>query len=175
VLAGTLAAVMLIAACAHADRAPNIELRDDLGRPWSLDRQEGGVIIVFGYTHCADTCPLTLAKLHEALERAALAEDRLQVAFVTVDPQRDTPNVLHAYLSRLGPRFVGLTGTSSELASVEQRYHVWAQRLPSKNGTYDYDEAHSSTIFFIDRHRAIASLHDPGDTIGELVRAIESL
>jgi len=174
VLAAIVAA-LLVTACSRADRAATFELRDDLNQPWSLEQQNRGIILVFGYTHCLDTCPLTLAKLLKALSQTGPSAEHALVAFVTVDPQRDTPSVLHAYLSRFGRQFVGLTGTQSEIDSVEQRYNVWAQRLPAKNGAYDYDDAHSSTIFFIDRRHTIVSLRDPDDSIGDLVHAIRRL
>ena len=69
--------------------------------------------------------------------------------------------MLHAWLAKFGPQVVGLTGTPSQIESVERSYHVYAQKLPSRHGGYGYDEGHSSTIFFIDKDRYIVSLHDP--------------
>jgi protein SCO1/2 len=173
VVASVLA--LVVTACANGTGAPAFELRDDLGQPWALQNQKGGVVLVFGYTHCGDTCPLTLAKLSKGLQRAGPSSESIEVAFVTVDPARDTPWVLRTYVTRFGPHFVGLSGTSSQIEAVERSYHVWAQRLPSKPGTYDYDEAHSSTMFFIDRRRDIVSLRDPSDSVAELARAMQQL
>jgi protein SCO1 len=170
-----IGAVVVLAACAQGYRAPSLDLLDDRGRAWALRDQTGGTVVVFGYTHCEDTCPLTLAKLAKALKNVGPSGASTQVAFITVDPQRDTPRVLHAWLSKFGPRFVGLTGTASQIQSVERSYHVYAQRLPSRPGGYGYDEAHSSTIFFIDKARYVVSLHDPSDSPGELAHALRQL
>jgi protein SCO1 len=166
---------VLLAACAHGYRAPSLELVDDRGRTWALQDQAGGTVLFFGYTHCEDTCPLTLAKLSKALKDVEPSGGSTRIAFITVDPQRDTPRVLHVYLSKFGPQFVGLTGTASEIESVERSYHVYAQKLPSRKGGYGYDEAHSSTLFFIAKGRYVVSLHDPSDSVGDLARALRQL
>lgn len=168
-------ATLLIAACLRGDRAPTFELRDDLNRPWSLERQSRGVILVFGNTHCLDTCPLTLVKLLKALGQAGPSAKKALVAFVTVDPRRDVPSVLRSYLSRFGGQFIGLTDAQSQIDSVEKRYNGWAQKLPSKSGVHDYDGKHGTTIFFIDRRRTVVSLRGPDDSIGDLVHATQRL
>jgi protein SCO1 len=170
-----LAGVIALAACNHGNRAPSFELLDDRGQPWALQDQPGGTVVFFGYTHCEDTCPLTLVKLSKALKDIETSGRGTQIAFITVDPERDTPRVLHAWLSKFGPQVVGLTGTASQIESVERSYHVYAQKLPSRHGGYGYDEAHSSTIFFIDKARYIVSLHDPTDSLSELARAMRQL
>lgn len=166
---------MALAGCARGYAAPALELVDDRGRTWALQDQRGGTVVLFGYAHCEETCPLTLAELAKALKDAGPSSGSTQVAFITVDPQRDTPPVLHAWLSKFGPQFVGLTGTAAQIASVERAYHVYAQKLPSRHGGYGYDEAHSSTLFFIDRNRRVVSLHDPSDSPRELADALRQL
>jgi protein SCO1 len=167
--------LLFLAACSHGYRAPSLVLLDDRGQTWRLQDQAGGTVLFFGYTHCEDTCPLTLAKLSQALKDAEPSGGSTRIAFITVDPQRDTPPVLHAYLAKFGPRIVGLTGTPSQIESVERAYHLWAQRLPSRSGRYGYDEGHSTTIFFIDNARDVVSLHDPSDSVAELARAMRRL
>ena len=174
-LASAAAFTLVLASCAYGNRAPRLELLDDRAQTWALQDQTGGTVLLFGYTHCDDTCPLMLAKLSNALKRVKSSSSPIKIAFVTVDPQRDTPRVLHAYLSKFGSEFVGLTGTASQIESVERSYHVWAQKLPSKHGGYDYDEAHTSTMFFIDRNRTIVSLHDSSDSVGDLAGAMRQL
>jgi len=175
-LFSTAAALTLtLASCTYANRAPQFELLDDRGQIWALRDQHGGTILLFGYTHCDDTCPLMLAKLASALKQSRSSAAPIGIAFVTVDPQRDSPRVLHGYLSKFGPQFVGLTGTPTQIGSVERTYHVWAQKLPAKNGGYDYDEAHSSTMFFINRDGNIVALHDASDSVGDLARGMRQL
>jgi len=173
----TSAAIITLAlsSCSHANRAPQFELLDDRGQSWSLGNQTGGTVLLFGYTHCNDTCPLMLAKLSSALKQGRSSGAPIRIAFVTVDPQRDSPRALHGYLSKFGPQFVGLTGTPSQIGSVERSYHVWAQKLPAKNGGYDYDEAHGSTMFFINRDGNIVALHDASDSVGDLARGMRQL
>jgi len=169
------AALLLLAACSHGNPAPDFRLVDDRGRTWALQSRNGGTVLLFGYTHCEDTCPLMLAKLAAALKLVDSSRASVQVAFVTVDPRRDSPRALQQYLSKFGPQFVGLTGTPEEINSVERSYHVWAQKLPSKNNAYAYDEAHSSTMFFINRDSVIVGLHDPSDSVGTLAGALRQL
>jgi protein SCO1/2 len=167
--------VVVLAACAHGNRVPSLQLLDDRGQTWALQDQPGGTVVLFGYTHCEDTCPLTLAKLSKAMKDVQPSGGSTRIAFITVDPQRDTPRVLHAWVSKFGREVVGLTGTASQIELVERSYHVYARKLPSARGGYDYDEAHSSTIFFIDKDRHIISLHDPSDSLGELAHAMRQL
>jgi protein SCO1 len=158
--------------CARGNPAADFTLQSDESAPWSLSAQHGkAVVLTFGYTHCADTCPLTLAKLAKAKERLGPRADDVEIAFVTVDPQRDTPAALRAFLQKVGGGFVGLTGTPQQIDTVEQAYHVWAQRVPGKHGGDDYDDAHASAIFFIDTRGNVSSLHDDSDSIEDLSRA----
>lgn len=158
----------LVAACAApafegtalAPRtAPAFSLVDQSGARWNLAAHRGTVIaLYFGYTHCADECPLTLAKL----SRAIAGLQHAQIAFVSVDPARDTPARLREYLRAFpAGRIVGLTGTPRAIAEVEHAYHVWAQRLPPKREAYDV--AHSSAVFLIDAAGILRVVHDDGD------------
>jgi protein SCO1 len=146
--------------------APDFTLTADTGLPWTLSQQRGKVVaLFFGYSHCQDTCPDTLAKLAAALRKEHATAKNAEIAFVTVDPQRDTPGVLHAYIRRFaGARIVALTGSQAAVANVEHSYHVWAQRLaPQKGG--GYDEAHSSYTFLIDRRGDERVIHDDDDSL----------
>lgn len=145
-LAAAVALVLLSAGCSHKPAAPDFTLTDQTGRPWSLSAQRGTPVqLYFGYTHCIDTCPTTLARLAKAD-----AGTKTIVAFVTVDPERDTPAALARYVKRFGyRRIVGLTGTPAEITRVEKLYHVWSQRIPGKHGSSSYDEAHISVLFTI--------------------------
>jgi protein SCO1 len=170
VLAAALA--LFSAGCSHYPSAPDFTLTDHNGAPWTLSAQHGKTVaLFFGFTHCPDTCPTTLAKLGKAIGNDRNAE----IAFVTVDPQRDTPAVLAAYVKRFSPApVVGLTGTQAQISSVERAYHVWSQKIPGKRGSYDYDEAHIATVFFIDgngRQRAIADQADGVETLASDVRS----
>jgi protein SCO1/2 len=167
--------VLALAACARGNPAADFTLRGDGSQPWALSGQRGKtVVLTFGYTHCTDTCPLTLGKLAKVLRELGARGGDVTVAFVTVDPQRDTPSVLSAYLQPFGRGFVGLTGTPQQLAAVEHAYHVWAQRIPGKRGNDDYDDSHSGAIFFIDPRGNVTSVHDSSDSIEDLTKAMDA-
>jgi protein SCO1 len=167
---------LVLAACARGNPAADFTLTSDSGSPWSLSAQRGKpVALTFGYTHCTDTCPLTLAKLARATRSLGPRGNDVEIVFVTVDPQRDTPAVLGAFLRQFGPGFTGLTGTLEQVTSVEQAYHVWGQRVPGRPGSPDYDEAHGSAIFFIDRDGRVRGIHDAGDSIQVLSQAAGEL
>jgi protein SCO1/2 len=167
-----LAFALLGAGCSRYLAAPDFSLTDHNSATWSLSAQRGKTVaLYFGFTHCPDTCPTTLAKLAKAIGNNSNAE----IAFVTVDPERDTPDVLRNYVKRFeGAPIVGLTGTPQQIADVERAYHVWSQKIPGKRGSYDYDEAHISVVTFIDpsgRQRMIA---DQDDTVTTLASDVAS-
>lgn len=168
-----LACIACIAGCSRGSIAPDFTLRDDAGHPWSLAAQRGKVVLLtFGFTHCADTCPATLGKLSNLTRALGVRARDAEVAFVTVDPARDTPSALHRFFARFEPgssRLVGLTGTPNEIAAVEDAYHVWSQRMP-------HDEyAHSSVIFLIDRQGRIRALRDQSDSEASIARIVAEM
>jgi len=144
--------------------APNFTLTSDTGAPWTLGSQHGKVVaLFFGFTHCTDTCPDTLAKLAAVL-RYDHAGANAEIAFVTVDPQRDTPAVMHKYIRRWsGARIVGLTGTPEQIAAVEHSYNIYAKPVPDPHGGTDYDEEHSAFTFLIDRAGNWRVIHSDDD------------
>jgi protein SCO1 len=154
----------LLSGCAHPS-APDFTLTSDNGTPWTLSAQHGKVVaLFFGFTHCTDTCPDTLAKLGASLRADGANDGDAEIAFVTIDPQRDTPAVMHAYIQRFpNAPIVGLTGTPAQIAEVENAYHVWSKKLPSPHGN-DYDEAHSAFTFLIDRDGNQRMIHNDDDS-----------
>lgn len=156
----------LLLGCAHPGLpAPDFTLTSDKGIPWTLSAQHGKVVaLFFGFTHCDDTCPDTLAKLASSLHKDGANADDAEIAFVTIDPQRDTPAVMHAYIRRFtGATIVGLTGTPAQVAAVENAYHVWSKKIPNPRGSNDYDEAHSAFTFLIDRNGNQRMIHNDDD------------
>jgi protein SCO1 len=156
----------LLTGCAHpGNPAPDFTLTSDNGAPWALSAQRGKTVaLFFGFTHCTDTCPDTLAKLAASLRADRASANDAAIAFVTIDPQRDTPAVMHAYIRRFpGAPIVGLTGTPAQVAAVENLYHVWSQKLPAPHGGSDYDEAHSAFTFLIDRNGDERMIHNDDD------------
>jgi protein SCO1 len=173
----------LLTACAQGKSAPDFTLTNDAGQPWTLSAQRGHLVLVtFGFTHCTDTCPATLAKLAQLVETFGPQTRNAEIAFVTVDPQRDTPHVMHAFVGRFSSdRIVGLTGTPAQIAAVEKAYLVWAQKIPGSThsekraGAYQYDEAHSAVIYFIDPNGALRALRDDDDSQAVLGQTIHEI
>ncbi len=174
-------AALLVAAgfgCAsRAWTAPDFTLTADDGRQWSLSAQRGRpVLLTFGFTHCADTCPATLAKLARATHSLGAAADKVEIVMVTVDPRRDTPPVLHRFVARFDGPIVGLTGTPSRVAEIESAYHVWAQRIPGKNRrANDYDVAHTAVIYAIDERGNIRAIRNDDDSDATLTGTVRDV
>lgn len=110
------------------------------------------MLIYFGYTFCPDVCPTTLQEVSSALDRMGSKADRVQPIFITVDPKRDTPEVIGQYVKAFSPRLIGLTGTPAELAPVEKEFRVYAAPSPSTAKGADKDDYtvdHSSILYLI--------------------------
>ncbi|HZD04150.1 MAG TPA: SCO family protein [Longimicrobiales bacterium] len=129
--------------------APDLHLTDQRGRAFALEPGDGVAVVFFGYTHCPDVCPLTLASLARAVESLGPEGSSVQVVFVTVDPARDTPERLAEYLASFDPRFVGLTGTEDEIAAASAAWGVYRD-VPPAGGT-DYAVDHSARSYVVDR------------------------
>ncbi len=176
-LAAAAIAAILAACAAPGPRAPGFTLTDDSGRPWALDGQRGNpVVLTFGFTHCADTCPETLAKLARLRRTLGAGAGNVRIAMVSVDPRRDTPAVLHRFVGQFDGPVVGLTGAPADVATVESAYHVWAQRVPGRArraGTYDV--VHSAIIYFIDPRGTIRDISDDGASDATLAHAMTRL
>jgi protein SCO1/2 len=122
--------------------AAEISLTDVQGRPFRLSGVRGNVaLIYFGFTHCPDECPLTMANLKLAVDLLGSGADRTMVILVTTDPHRDTPEALREYLGRFNTAFLGLTGTPAQLATAWKDYGVTVM---------DGGETHSNYIYVID-------------------------
>jgi len=130
-----------------ADYARELELPDVEGRLRRVSEFHGKVTVVFfGFTHCPEVCPTTLYDLTQDLEALGKDADRLRVAFITVDPAQDTPELMKTYLGSFDPRIVGLTGTEEEIAAVAKAYKVYYRKVPTESG-YTMDHTAGSYIF----------------------------
>jgi protein SCO1 len=152
---------MLLAACdpagprfnnvdvTGASYARDFRLTDFNGKPRTLADFRGKVVVVFfGYTQCPDVCPTTLSDMAEVKKRLGPDGDRLQVIFVTLDPDRDTPQVLSQYVPAFDPSFLGLFGTRDETAAVAKDFKVFYQKVAGKTETsYTLDHTAGSYVF----------------------------
>jgi protein SCO1 len=133
-----------------AELGRELRLTDHNGTPRTLADFRGKVLVVFfGFTHCPDVCPTTLAELARARKSLGTQGERVQVAMVTVDPERDTPQVLKQYVTALDPTFLGLTGDGEAIARTAREFKVFYQKSAgSTPRTYSVD--HSSGTFVFD-------------------------
>jgi protein SCO1 len=132
--------------------APDFTLNDQHGQPFQLSAQRGKLVLIFfGYTHCPDECPLTLAQFKQArdqLDRFAQA-DQVRFVFITIDPERDTQEQIKTYLDAFDPAFVGLTGSEADLTPVWRAYGVYRQKQPGSTPD-DYSMDHSAQVYLVD-------------------------
>lgn len=177
----------LLVACAQS--APQWQLEDveghlpDLAFKLTSDASEtvtekdfaGKVVLLyFGYTHCPDVCPLTLGRVHTALQRLGAHADHVHVLFVSVDPARDTPQALHTYVSVFDSRITGLTGSPSAIESLAKRYRAVFDRKTGKSGG-NYDVSHSSGIYVFDTGDKARLLATPDASIDAMVHDLRIL
>lgn len=157
-------AVLLLAGCARSDPKEKFQASDITGVTWGRDFHlvdSGGahrsladyrgkvVMLFFGYTHCPDECPTTLAKMAQAVDRLGADGQRVQGLFVTVDPARDTPVVLAQYAPAFHSSFVGLSADAATTAATAKDFKVFYEaQKAGANGVYTVD--HSSGIFVFD-------------------------
>lgn len=110
-------------------------------------------LIFFGFTHCPDICPLTLQVMSQALDLAGPAAEQVTPVFISVDPERDTPDLVGSYVEAFDPRIVGLTGAPEQVAQAMSSYKVFAQKAPLLDAdgkdTGDYTVQHSTMIYFM--------------------------
>ena len=177
-----LLGVVLLTACHREEALPwrltdisghmpdlAFQLTDDNGKPVTAEDYRGKVVLLyFGYTHCPDVCPLTLAHLHAVLQRVGPKADGARILFVSVDPARDTPAIMHAYVNAFDKRAVGLTGTPRALEALSKRYRSAFTREPAQaNGQYEV--SHSSAIYLFDRQGQARLLATPAASQDDLV------
>ena len=153
----------------------DFKLTDDNGKTVTGADYRGKLaLLYFGYTHCPDVCPLTLAQLHVVMQRLGPLADQVNILFVSVDPTRDTPSVLHAYVRAFDPHVVGLTGSAGDVEALSKRYRSAFTREPAgKDGGYEV--SHSSAIYVFDRDGRARVLSTPADAQNDLVHDLQLL
>ena len=130
-------------------RVNSVTDRDYLGKP---------TLVFFGFTNCPDVCPSTLLEITNQLNELGPDADRLNVLFITVDPERDTPQQLALYLSSFDPRITGLSGTPENILAAEKAYHIYAKKVPLEDGRYTMD--HTATVAMMNSEgQYVSSIH----------------
>lgn len=132
-----------------ADYAKTLELTDADGKPRSLADFKGrAVVVFFGYVQCPDVCPTTLAEVAAVKKQLGAEGDKVQTVFVTVDPERDTPEVLKAYVANFGSDVVALRGTPEQTQKAARDFKVFYAKVPGRTeGSYTVDHTAASFLF----------------------------
>ncbi|MCJ2050210.1 SCO family protein [Methylobacterium sp. J-070] len=156
-----------------------------VGGPFTLVDQDGRNVterdfagathlLFFGFTHCPDVCPTTLQQISDVLAALGPKGERMRVAFVTVDPERDDPASLKTYLSSFDPRITGLTGSPEQVTATEKAYRAYARKVPGKDG--DYTMEHTALVYVMDaQNRFLGALdlsRPVDDTAAQLAKKI---
>ena len=125
-----------------------MQLTDHNGKPRTLADFQGKVVVLFfGFTHCPDVCPTTLGELAMVMKELGKDADRVQVLFVTVDPERDTPEVLPQYVPAFDPSFLGLYGDAEATARTAKEFKIFYQKQPLPGGGYSIDHSAGTYIY----------------------------
>lgn len=175
----------LAAAAAHAAElkagvftpprmAPDFSLTGSDGSELKLSQYRGKVVLLgFGFSSCAEVCPITLHTLAQARKKLGADADKVQVIYITVDPERDDAARMKKYLSGFDPAFIGGTGTEEQLAAVRKNYGVQASKKTYPDGSYIY--AHSSSTYLIDPAGRLRALMPYGRSPEDYVHDVRLL
>jgi cytochrome oxidase Cu insertion factor (SCO1/SenC/PrrC family) len=138
------------------------KLTDPEGRQWSLSDFQGKLVLLyFGFTYCPDVCPTDLAAIGQLVRSLGADGEQLQPVFVTLDPQRDTREVLRAYATSFHPRFVSLSGSEEEIGRVATAYKVYFEKVRPP-GARAYFIDHTAYTFLLGRDGKFITLFPPG-------------
>lgn len=129
--------------------AAELSLINQFGQPTQLTQFKGKVVVLFfGYTHCPDVCPTTLIEIKQLMKKLGADANQVQPVFVSLDPERDTPQTLAPYLAAFDPRVVGLTGSTQALAEARKAFRIVAVKQGEGS---DYTLDHSANLILIDQ------------------------
>ncbi len=139
----------------------DIGIADTSGKIRRVEDFKGQITLVFfGFTRCPDVCPSTLMRLRQVRDALGPDADKLQVLLVSVDPERDTPDRLEAYVKNFDPSFIGLRPEPAELEKVIKAFHAIAVKVPTADGK-DYTVDHSATLYVYDRRNQLRLIAQP--------------
>ncbi len=158
-----------------ADFVKPLSLTDHNGKKRTMSDFKGKVVtLFFGYTHCPDVCPTTMVDLKQTMKLLGGKSDQVQVLFVTVDPQRDTQEVLAQFVPSFDSRFIGLWGSLQETAETLGNFKIYYSKVPSKTqGDYTID--HSAGMYVFDRQGKIRLYLDYGQKPADIASDLTKL
>src|SRR5260370_25016806 len=159
-------------------------LASAIGGPFHLVDQNGKAVsdadlkgkwqlLFFGYTHCPDTCPTALNEISLALDRLGKKRDEVEIVFITVDPERDTPEVLKSYMQSFDARIIALTGSADAVAQAAKAYRVFYAKHPRPAGDYDMDP--SAVIYVMNPEGKFTATFTPDSSADSIVQRFQKL
>jgi protein SCO1/2 len=158
-----------------ADFAQRLSLMDHTGKQRTLTDFKGKAIaLFFGYTHCPDVCPTTMVDLKQTIKLLGPRADELQVLFVTLDPERDTQEVLSKFVPSFDSRFIGLRGSVEEIEATAKVFKIFASKVKSE-GRSGYTIDHSAGIYVFDKTGKIRLYVDYGEKPADMANDIKQI
>jgi protein SCO1/2 len=156
----------------HAAR-PDFSLIDVDSRPRTLADYRGKIVVLmFGFVRCPDVCPTELFKIAQAMKKLGPGSDHVQVLFITLDPERDTPAILKSYVAAFDPHFAGLSGTVAQTDAAAASFFVQYAKVPEGD---DYVISHSTGIYLIDTRGQLRLAGTMNTTVADLAHDIAVL
>lgn len=153
----------------------HFDMTGDNGQPMTAEALKGKVVMLyFGYTHCPDVCPLSLTHLHVVMQRLGKLADEVRIVFVSVDPKRDTPEILHGYVRAFDQHAVGLTGNVQQVRKLTKAYRVVFDADPP-DGHGNYEVSHSSAVFIFDRQGRARLISGSADNMPAIEHDVKQL
>ena len=164
--------VLLISNNIYAEIGGNFTLQDQNNNKYSLYASSKVKIIFFGFLNCPDICPTALTEVSNLLKKLNKSSKHIEAIFITVDPTRDTPELLKNYLSFFDKRIIGLTGTQDQIEKVANQYHVYySYQNKDKNKIYNVN--HTANIYFLNQDNKIEKIFIPGTPFSELFKYVK--
>lgn len=158
-----------------ASFANTLNLTDHTGKARTLEDFKGKVVVLFfGYTQCPDVCPTTMADLANTMKLLGEKSDEVQVLFVTVDPERDTQALLAEYVPSFDPRFIGLHGTSEQLADTAKNFKIFYSKQDAE-GKSEYTIDHSAGVYVFDKQGNVRIYVKYGQKPEEIAHDLKTL
>ena len=149
-------------------------LIDQNGKPVSdADLKGKWQLVFFGYTHCPDTCPTALNEIALALDQLGVKRGEVEIVFITVDPERDTPDVLKSYVQSFDAPIIALTGSPDAVAQAAKAYRVFYAKHPRGDGDYDMD--HSAVIYVMNPEGRFTATFTPDSSADSIVQRLQKL
>lgn len=158
-----------------ADFPVTLRLTDHTGKARSMDDFKGKVVaLFFGYTNCPDVCPTTMSDLKQTMKLLGEQANDVQVLFVTLDPARDTQEVLAQFVPAFDPRFIGLRGTEEEIAATAAVFKIFSNKVKSE-GASGYTLDHSAGMYVFDKAGKIRLYVEYGEKPADLANDLKTL